>query len=401
MTKAKDHCQQDFNDVIVVRHNSGSSWDEVEDRLAVLLRNNVRLLRLFQDTHKAGVQQASVLASLACLVSSPSEQEDDGDDSYYWACSLETVADVLTLPNSPWAIPCVRLLWKAREGDNCVNDDDDDDNHYVQCILQFLLGGDGYFPQGMLWWELRAQCLQLLRTAGQQRRARIRNGAEQVEYWLWAGARTVETGISLSTRFVTDHVLEPAGGLLCEYMEPQFPEQQAHTAETKLQAQKELETRRSQVVTRTYADAARRATESTRVAAQRAIAGIRDVSKQGISTVAQKVPTEQWVQNEDGRVLLEAVGSVGMAGVGAMTIVGEAVVESTKKVAKTTANVTAQVVQHKYGPSAGQTARDVTDTAGNILRTVAYVGMFKGKTLTRIVAKDTGKAHLVSQIERF
>jgi hypothetical protein len=321
------------------------------------------------------------LVAPSIVAASPNEEEN-----------LETVAHFLVYASNKRAkLACLRCLLLSK----CSRLDEDvtKDEAVVQVALAFCLGGEPtalddniyelllllYDDNALLLWELRMYCQHQLRCARHARHETIRQGADQAACVLRAGARTVESGLSLSTRFVTQQVLERTGGFLCQLQEPHSNNNNKHHDRT-----------RSEVITRTYTGAAKRASESTRVTAQRAIAGIRSASQQGLVLAAQQLPlADRMVPNEDGRVIVKAMGHVGMATVGAVTIVGEAVVESTKQVWETTAAVTANVVQHKYGPTAGQTVRDAADTAGNIVRTMTYVAMFKGTTITKIVAKDT------------
>jgi hypothetical protein len=308
--------------------------------------------------------------------------------------NLEIVAQFLVHSSNKRAkLACLRCLLLS----NCS--DVTKDEAVVQVALTFCLEGEPaalddniyelllllYDDNALLLWELRMYCQHQLRCVRYARHETIRQVSDQAACVLRAGARTVESGLSVSTRFVTEQVLERTGGFLCHQL--QAPHNNNNNNNNN---NKHRDSTRSEVITRTYTGAAKRASESTRVTAQQAIAGIRNISKQGIGLVSKQLPsTDRMVQNEDGRVIVKAVGHVGMATVGAVTIVGEAVVESTKQVWKTTATVTANVVQHKFGPTAGQTVRDATDTAGNIVNTMTYVAMFKGTTITRIVAKDT------------
>ena len=123
----------------------------------------------------------------------------------------------------------------------------------------------------------------------------------------------------------------------------------------------------------------------------------------GIQAATQRLQdgqvTENILPDEDGRTIAAAAGQVGMASLGAIAIVGEAVLQSTRQVAKQTAVVMANVVQHRYGSSAGQAVRDAADTTGNIICTMANVAVFQGRALTKMVAKTTGKNHLLGKLD--
>ena len=55
------------------------------------------------------------------------------------------------------------------------------------------------------------------------------------------------------------------------------------------------------------------------------------------------------------------------------------------------ADVTADVVEHKYGSSAGQIVRDANETTGNIFIAMASVGLFGGKGMGKLWPKNTWK----------
>lgn len=65
---------------------------------------------------------------------------------------------------------------------------------------------------------------------------------------------------------------------------------------------------------------------------------------------------------------------------------------------KKTADVSANVVEHKYGNVAGDCVRDATDTARNVFRTLSYVTVWLHVTgVTKFVAKSTGRIHVAQQ----
>jgi len=67
-------------------------------------------------------------------------------------------------------------------------------------------------------------------------------------------------------------------------------------------------------------------------------------------------------------------------------------------VAQKTVSVTADVVGHKYGESAGKLVNDTGESAGNIVRTIKLVSMLSsGKTFTKSVAKNTGKTNVLQE----
>jgi hypothetical protein len=96
---------------------------------------------------------------------------------------------------------------------------------------------------------------------------------------------------------------------------------------------------------------------------------------------------------------LQAVGQVGLASLGAAAVVGEAVINSTAAVAQSGAAATADIVEHRYGPAAGQVARDTTAVAGNVLRSVQHATLLfsSGTGIAKAVVKNSAKEHVKEQ----
>lgn len=400
------------------------TWADAQEALTILYPNlddSNPIVTVFT----AGVREVTILACLLLLRSA-------GIASSLRSLLLEILADFVihgTHTSKHAKLACVEYLWNMPhnnptnhplavsgeqvEATTAPTGEDiwnflTADPHSVRphSSLQYQLLCEKVLSSSDWWVEFREYCQCRMMTKREQRHDAIRRTANQATYWMWRGARSFEEGLSRSTQFFTKNILEATGERACQYLEPatdllsvqvQQPQQQVLPPNDP-----PLSPSRSAVrLTRTYTDAAKRVSESTRITAQQAIRGIRDASQHGIAVVTEKLPpvTTMIPHHKDGQVILEAAGQVGMASLGAVTIMSEAVVESTREVYHTAATVTANVIQHKYGPDAGQTIRDAADTVDNVIRTVSYVAMLKGSIITQIVVKDTGKAHLTSRME--
>mmetsp|Transcript_37333 Transcript_37333/g.42666 ORF Transcript_37333/g.42666 Transcript_37333/m.42666 type:complete len:502 (-) Transcript_37333:323-1828(-) len=141
----------------------------------------------------------------------------------------------------------------------------------------------------------------------------------------------------------------------------------------------------------------RQVSNGVRLQAKQMSSEIRDIPNQGFQMVVKKVEDEELVEklvpDEDHREVLAAAGKIGVASVGAAAIVSEAIIDTSSSIVRKTASVTADVVRHKYGDSAGQIVKDTSDTTGNILRTVGHLtGMNPNpKGMTKMVAKNVSK----------
>jgi hypothetical protein len=96
------------------------------------------------------------------------------------------------------------------------------------------------------------------------------------------------------------------------------------------------------------------------------------------------------------RALVLGVGELTLATLGAAAMIGEAVAVTTGSIAQSAAQATAHVIGHKYGTTAGQVVRDISDTAGNVLRTTGNLAMFtsRGTSVAKSIAKNAGKQHV-------
>lgn len=228
----------------------------------------------------------------------------------------------------------------------------------------------------VLLLELRAMCLYEM-----ERQSLIIQSSQVVAGCIFGAARLVEAGLTCSVPII--HLsLDLAGNQAKRYMIP------ATIPSTPLNT-------RNQIVTRTYTNVAKRATGGLLVTTKWAVSSIRDASTDRIHYLAHRMDQEQWGQrlipHEGHRNVLVAVGTVGIASLAAVAIVGEAVVSTTASVAIKSAEVTASVVRYKYGEHAGQIVEDASQTTGNIVETTAAFALLELSVLTRSVAKNTIK----------
>jgi hypothetical protein len=253
----------------------------------------------------------------------------------------------------------------------------------------------------VLLWELRAICLNEQERILSEQLGRIQRRGEFTAASISAGARFVEAGLLHSTNMVTSGIGE-TGGLLTSVLKPNIYHIGSNTTLSK--DDEPMNSKSSGMNTLEVTGAAKRVTDDARVTTKGLVMELRRVSSQGLHTAATKFQEgnmgEKLVPHAEHRMVLKAVGEVGMASLGAAAIVGEAVYNSTSAVVKKTADITVDVVQHKFGQSAGQVVRDTSDTAGNVLRTIATVAAFKGRVLTNSIAKDVGKNHVQKEYEK-
>eukprot|EP00550_Attheya_septentrionalis_P005054 CAMPEP_0198280882 /NCGR_PEP_ID=MMETSP1449-20131203/916_1 /TAXON_ID=420275 /ORGANISM="Attheya septentrionalis, Strain CCMP2084" /LENGTH=427 /DNA_ID=CAMNT_0043976441 /DNA_START=134 /DNA_END=1417 /DNA_ORIENTATION=- len=212
-------------------------------------------------------------------------------------------------------------------------------------------------------------------------------GAEVAASYISGAARWVDKSLMSSVPAMTSSI-GVVGAFAKEHVEPMEKPM--------------IMNRSDEVVTLTYSDAAKRATGGMRQTAQTAAVGIRDASTRGVHKLATKFEQEhlgeQLIPDKDWRDAVIATGTVGLATIGVVAVVAESLYETTKAVAQKTVSVTADVVGHKYGESAGKLVNDTGESAGNIVRTIKLVSMLSsGKTFTKSVAKNTGKTNVLQE----
>lgn len=349
------------------------TWVGLREELVKLSCNgDASIVEMFQHLFEQGVPK-SVLKSIA-------ELSHTGRDD-----SVESVALYLS-GQHPYMLKadCVYLILAL---DNRTVHED----LVVDETLGFLLCKDTEPPfdkEDVLLWELRAKCirfqaLQEENVAPTLKVKHVVNGGDKAAEYIAGAAKWVERSLEKTVPVINGGI-ESAGELLKNNLTP---------------AQTELLNPTSGSVTLTCAKAAREATDGVRVTAKLTADGIRDVSTTGINMAAKKFGerklSQRIVPGKDYRDMIAAAGRVGVAGLGAVAIVGEAVFETTKAVAQKTVAVTADVARHKYGDSAGRVVEDAGETTGNVLRTMTHVAMLNStNVLAKTVVKNTGKMQL-------
>ena len=341
--------------------------EDLEDDLAIIVNNDEQTMSALEQIHDIGHPNPPALYVLKSLARF--RQATQGKEkSEVPQDSVESVA--LYLAKGLRFLPRP-VLDKERSLSLAflVNDESID----LEALVLFLSKTTADIPRGLkpddpIWWELRAHVADEI--------YKICSRASLVASAISQAAWTLESGLQTSTGWVCSSVRRTGGWV------------QSRTPQI-IPTKKD----RDQVVQLTYTNAARRVSSNARENTRKCMDSLLDASGAGIAraqaglSTAQRLPP--WA---------EAAGQVGMAGLGAFVIIGEATVTSTRKVVQTTAKVTADVIEHKYGPTAGQSLRDCSETIGNAWLTVQSALTLTSPTAwTRVVAKHSCKQHLREQ----
>ncbi|KAL3906619.1 MAG: hypothetical protein SGILL_009196 [Bacillariaceae sp.] len=236
-----------------------------------------------------------------------------------------------------------------------------------------------------LIYELRAKCLFLSRME-QERIRRVSTKGDEAAILISASAKLLEIGIQQSNKTLERHI-DSAGKTVKGWVEVE---------------KNPLISDRDAVVAMTFSNAAKRASEYAREGTKVAVVSICDASLTGLQRVGNTLGDQNFADNlsPEGKEVLKAAGKIGIATVGAAAIVGEAIVGTGRSVASKTADVTADVVGHKYGVTAGEVAKNAADTADNVFRAVGNVALVDGTVLAKTVVKNVGKEQIDRDIEK-
>ena len=353
---------------------SGQGWKPIAKELGQI-NGDKGSLRRIRSLHRAGVPKY-ILLSVACLLPlwnncrHLSTEETAARDA-----SLETLAlyfmdrDLSTLHAK---LACMRILLSSQLPEDMPLPES---TLFASFAFLTVPYSECPLPDHILLCEIYAKCCHV--TCAVSRSKSVAQGlfgtAQSIAHLLTGSVPVIGRG------------LDSMGEQVKKRIVPQPPM-----------------TTKAGVVTLTYTSTAKRASASMRETARMTVHGIRDVSTRCIVTAAKRFQEEQFgerlVPHKGCREIIEAAGTLGLAGLGAAAILGEAIFDTTKEVAQKAGEVTADVVGYKYGEAAGQAVQDATDTTGNLIQTCRYLVFLESRAAARGIAKNTGKLRSMDQV---
>ena len=375
--------------------NKEQAWQELEDDLFLILSGRSDHLSYFRRLHGNGLVASNLLRSLAYLSSRPKKKgsnDDSSSHSMYYE-HVSTVAGFLAHSGSKRQLKLAALrtlmeclspieaAWQMQEA--VLDGTLDFLTHRGLSEWEFM-----EHSEMVLIWELRAMCLRQLERE-KERIERVAAAGDQAAIYISGGAKLLEAGMTESLPILSSRI-DSAGEQLKEWVKPdEMP----------------LIVSRDAVVALAYSDALKRASKGAMNSTRMAVSGICDISSMGIDIVSRNleggsIGEKLLPHHPESREIMKAAGKVGIATIGAAALLGEVVVDTSRALAAKTASVTADVVQHKYGTSAGQVLRDAGDTTGNVIRTVGNVAKLEGKAIAKSVAKSSGKRQVENDISK-
>lgn len=366
----------------------------MEGRILILLDGNLEYLDLFRklyDDDDIGIQNSTLLESMAFLCTPRERLLTKYEASYYYE-NVSTVAAYLSVGRVKRIVKIAVL----RTLMSCLSP--------IEAkwqILDSVLEGTIEFltkrsiqewefmdhTETVLIWELRALSLYFLELK-QEWVTLVTRTANTASVVISAGASIIEEGVSRSGSTLSDHI-EYAGLQLKGNIQAN---------ESPMLADRDA------VVALTFVDAVKRVSEGAKHSTEVALDSFKGATSKGMQIITDQIGQgmpEDCISSEC-RDALRAVGKVGMATLGAAAVVGDALNETSRTLMEKTAVVTADVIQHRYGSSAGKVASDAGETAVNIVRTLGNVAVVAGgaTTVARTAAKQNVRSQAASDAQR-
>jgi len=244
----------------------------------------------------------------------------------------------------------------------------------------------GYQSAAMtLLYEIRAKCLREL-DLEQERIRRVVDNGEITAVIIATGAKLVEFGIQESNKAIEGQISK-AGNKMKSWID----------------AEDRQVVDRDAVVIRAFSGSTKRASEYARKSTKLAAQSTLDATLSGFYTIGNKFEEGGLTEklSPEGREIIKAAGKVGMASVGAVVLISEAMVGISRSVSAKAAEVAVDVVSQKYGPVAGEVAQDASDTCTNMLETMGNVTLVgNGSKLAKTAAKNAGKKQIDDDAEK-
>lgn len=390
-------------------------WEKVEDDLYILLDGRLDRLRIckefyfqtkIQSEGRLGPRRScDFLFSFGYLFSSKKKNLATHDEHISrFASFLSTGRDQRFLK-----LAVLRTLYKMclststheKDIEKIISRDTQSDE---ERLLEFLTNrtqqwdnelGDHYSSEAVaLVYEIRARCLRSLELERDRIRS-VTDKGDSTAVIIATSAKIVELGIQKSNKVIEGQISDVGkkmkgwiddGAVACN----EQPQQSMSP--------------RDAVVVRAISSSTKRASEFAHQSSNRVAQSTVDTTLSGLYTIGNKVEesTEMAEQlSPESREMIKAAGKIGVASVGAVALVAEAVVETSRSLSSKTAVVTADVVGHKYGSVAGEVARDAADTYTNILKTMGNITLASnGSKLVKTAAKNVGKNQIDEDVEK-
>jgi len=248
-----------------------------------------------------------------------------------------------------------------------------------------------------LVYEIRAKCLRNLDLERDRIRSLTDKGDETAVI-IATGAKIVELGIQKSNKALEGQISN-AGQKMKGWIDDCNSENQQQDSKRLSNASD-----RDAVVARAISSSTKRASDYARESSKRVAESTLDTTLSGLQTIGSKVEESTDLIDQlspEDRERIKTAGKIGIASVGAVALVAEAVIETGRSLSSKALGVTADVVGHKYGSVAGEVAQDAADTYTNVVHTMGNITLASnGSKLVKTAAKTAGKHQVDEDVEK-
>jgi hypothetical protein len=396
-------------------------WEEVEDDLYILLDGRLDRLQVCRDFYlqtnnvqsegRLGSRRScDFLLSLGYLLSSKHKDMAIHDEhASRLASFLSTGRDA-----RHFKLAVVRTLYKMslstpKNEDRNGKIENDDTQSGAERLYEFLTHRTREWGDELanklstvampLVYEIRAKCLRHLDLEKDRIRS-VSDKGDSTAVIIATGAKIVELGIQISNKAIEGQISNAGqkmkGWIDNVDVEDQQPEQKSRILSYIRD--------RDAVGVRAVSGSTKRASEYAKQSSKRVAESTLDTTLSGLYTIGNKVEesTDRIDQlSPESREIIKAAGKIGIASVGAVALVAEAVMETSRSLSSKTVGVTADIVGHKYGSVAGEVARDAADTYTNVLQTMGNITLASnGSKLVKTAAKNAGKNQIDEDLEK-
>ena len=389
-------------------------WEDMEDDLYILLDGNLDRLLICKEFYFQSDlpprKKCALLKSISYLLSNKADDMSMHDEHISRVASFLSMGrdsrhlklEVLNTLNMCLLTPSVLLSSSSLSSSSSsipatTNDPERNSDVVAESMFNFLTArnkewdicSEYYQSAAMtLVYELRAKCLRELDLERERIRRVVDNG-ENTAVLIATGAKLVEFGIQKSNKAIEGQISN-AGNKMKNWIDVDDD-------------QHRVVDHRDAIIVRAFSGSTKRASEyvrkSTKLAAQKTM----DATLSGLYTIGNKFEEGGLAEklSPESREIIKAAGRVGMASVGAIVLVSEAVMETGRSVSAKTAEVTVDVVGHKYGTAAGEVVKDAADTCTNVWETIGNISLVgSGSNLVKTAAGDVGKKQIDEDVEK-
>jgi hypothetical protein len=382
-------------------------WEDMEDDLYVLLDGKLdRLLICKQFYFQSDLpprKKCALLKSFSYLLSNKADDMSMHDEHVSRvACFFSTGRDSRHLKLEALNTLNMCLLTPSSSSSSSsssipvTNDHERNSDVEAEGMFNFLTARNKewdicseHYQSGAitLVYEIRAKCLREL-DLERERIRRVADNGENTAVLIATGAKLVEFGIQKSNKAIEGRISK-AGNKMKNWID--------------VDDQHRMVDRRDAVIVKAFAGSTKRASEYARKITKLGAQNTIDATLSGLYTIGNKFEEGGLTEklSPESREIIKAAGRVGMASVGAIVMVSEAVMETGRSVSAKAAEVTVDVVGHKYGQAAGEVAKDAADTYTNVWETMGNVTLIgSGSNLAKTVAGNAGKEQIDADVEK-